>query len=276
MGERSTVSPGFAALAALLTADYPFHPLAKLGFWAMVALMVVHATILLGHSSGRAAAPTATSTGSVPPATSAPSSPARWADDPFGRQRLRYWDGGRWTEHVSDGEGAVIDQPLPSVPTMAVPRQFQPASFDFTPPQPGLASPPAFRADHDGRTVSRAELEAMRGRAPVPSSYVLVFDDGGRVPMETAVIIGRDPAVSLASAGAMALRLEDPTMSVSKTHLAIGVTSGNVWVEDLGSVNGTSIVTVGGFETDVSAGQRLPVAVGSTVKFGERWCTVDR
>jgi hypothetical protein len=46
-------------------------------------------------------------------------------------------------------------------------------------------------------------------------------------------------------------------------------------VEDLGSVNGTSIVTAGEFETEVSAGQRLPVAPGSRVKFGERWCTVN-
>ena len=31
----------------------------------------------------------------------APANPARWATDPLGRFQLRYWDGNRWTDHVS-------------------------------------------------------------------------------------------------------------------------------------------------------------------------------
>lgn len=34
--------------------------------------------------------------------TSASEGPAQWASDPYGRHQLRYWDGQRWTEHVSD------------------------------------------------------------------------------------------------------------------------------------------------------------------------------
>jgi hypothetical protein len=30
------------------------------------------------------------------------SSPADWYPDPSGRHEVRYWDGGAWTEHVSD------------------------------------------------------------------------------------------------------------------------------------------------------------------------------
>jgi len=29
--------------------------------------------------------------------------PAKWLADPRGRHELRYWDGTRWTDHVSDG-----------------------------------------------------------------------------------------------------------------------------------------------------------------------------
>ncbi len=39
-----------------------------------------------------------------PPAGSpaaVPSTPACWAPDPYGEADLRYWDGRRWTEHVS-------------------------------------------------------------------------------------------------------------------------------------------------------------------------------
>lgn len=40
---------------------------------------------------------------------------AQWAPDPYRRHELRYWDGVQWTEHVSEGDGAILlDPPLPS------------------------------------------------------------------------------------------------------------------------------------------------------------------
>ena len=45
------------------------------------------------------------------PAPSAP--PFGWYPDPSGRHQLRYWDGTRWTEHVSDGDERDTD-PLPT------------------------------------------------------------------------------------------------------------------------------------------------------------------
>ncbi|MBI2709247.1 MAG: DUF2510 domain-containing protein [Actinobacteria bacterium] len=38
-----------------------------------------------------------------------PPPPARWAPDPLGRHEFRYWDGARWTEHVSDGGSQALD-----------------------------------------------------------------------------------------------------------------------------------------------------------------------
>ena len=37
--------------------------------------------------------------------------PAGWHPDPFGRFDLRYWDGARWTEHVSTGGAQGTDAP---------------------------------------------------------------------------------------------------------------------------------------------------------------------
>jgi len=45
---------------------------------------------------------------SVPPPTS-PVTPARWAPDPRGRHELRYWDGQRWTDDVSDSGRTGVD-----------------------------------------------------------------------------------------------------------------------------------------------------------------------
>lgn len=40
---------------------------------------------------------------------------ASWQPDPSGRHDHRYWDGGRWTEHVADA-GVVASDPLPQEP----------------------------------------------------------------------------------------------------------------------------------------------------------------
>jgi hypothetical protein len=53
---------------------------------------------------------------SPPPAPSAPptsplSVPPAWVADPLGRHELRWWDGSRWTKHVSDS-GVVSNEAL--------------------------------------------------------------------------------------------------------------------------------------------------------------------
>lgn len=41
----------------------------------------------------------------------AANAPAAWYGDPHGRFELRYWDGARWTEHVSTA-GATSTDPV--------------------------------------------------------------------------------------------------------------------------------------------------------------------
>ena len=41
--------------------------------------------------------------------------PAAWHPDPLGRHEFRYWDGTRWTEHVSDRGAASVDFATPPV-----------------------------------------------------------------------------------------------------------------------------------------------------------------
>jgi uncharacterized protein YxjI len=42
--------------------------------------------------------------------------PPAWHPDPFGRFQSRYWDGERWTEHVSRSGVTLVDPPVPSAP----------------------------------------------------------------------------------------------------------------------------------------------------------------
>ena len=62
-------------------------------------------------SPSRAFATSAAVSGSVPVSSaSAPlQPPPAWHADPCGRFASRYWDGLRWTEHVSDGNSTSVD-----------------------------------------------------------------------------------------------------------------------------------------------------------------------
>jgi hypothetical protein len=60
----------------------------------------------LGVPSAPAPPPAPPSLAPPPPGTD-----AGWLADPSGRFVHRYWDGGRWTEHVHDGASQSIDPP---------------------------------------------------------------------------------------------------------------------------------------------------------------------
>ena len=66
-------------------------------------------------STQTAAESATTSSSTAASSTAAASSgaaPAGWYADPSGRFELRYWDGGRWTEHVSRGGNQYTDPPV--------------------------------------------------------------------------------------------------------------------------------------------------------------------
>lgn len=51
--------------------------------------------------------------GSTTVTKTTPSVPADWYKDPAGRFEFRYWDGTKWTEHVSRGGVKFSDPPTP-------------------------------------------------------------------------------------------------------------------------------------------------------------------
>jgi len=58
----------------------------------------------------------------------APPNPPRWAPDPLGRHEYRYWDGGQWTEHVSDHGIPTIDPPTAAPTGTGATRSPDPAT----------------------------------------------------------------------------------------------------------------------------------------------------
>lgn len=58
-------------------------------------------------------ASTSTAASSATTSSTTPSVPADWYKDPSGRYEYRYWDGQKWTEHVSRAGTVYKDPPTP-------------------------------------------------------------------------------------------------------------------------------------------------------------------
>jgi len=93
----------------------------------------------------------------------------------------------------------------------------------------------------------------------------------GRAPHPVAGLPGEPEPVP----GPQLLRVLDPQLSVSKTHLAFGVDSQGLWIEDQNSTNGTAIVGPGGLALRCTPWQRYLVPDGARVVIGRRCFTVE-
>src|SRR5262245_27902824 len=70
----------------------------------------------------------------------APGTPANWYPDPSGRHQLRYWDGTRWTENVSNAGVVTRDDPVASPAAPAPPPPAAWGQQQAAQPLTGLAT----------------------------------------------------------------------------------------------------------------------------------------
>jgi len=98
----------------------------------------------------------------------------------------------------------------------------------------------------------------------------LVLDSGQRVVLVGPLLIGRAPRAHGSVPSATLLVVDDPTMSVSATHLLISPASDGAWLQDLSSTNGSAIIDQHGVSTALVAGVRAAATFGSTICFGDR------
>ena len=69
---------------------------------------------------------------------------------------------------------------------------------------------------------------------------------GAEVPLDTAVLLGRDPVAPEGVRGARPIAVRDPQKTVSKTHVLLTPDPGGVRVRDLNSTNGTTLLLPSG------------------------------
>ena len=198
---------------------------------------------VLGDRPARQAIPAKSHVAEFPPkrpaALEAEQPPARWATDPYARHEQRYWDGRKWTEHVSTNGVAAIDPPTwGQEPADVVARRTAPVASPFAPP-----------------SIANG----------VPSLV-----GGGSHTITTAGHIGRDPVSPNADEQDVLIRLSDLSRSISKTHLSFGVDSGELWVMDRGSTNGSSMKAAGVEPVALAPMERCSVPRGGIVHIGDR------
>lgn len=124
--------------------------------------------------------------------------------------------------------------------------------------------------------VTRPSAGATQG-VPLPGpraqpEFRLRFHDGSVRTLQGTALLGRFPEMVPADPAVMLVQVGDPRLTVSKTHLKLVAEARGVWVEDLGSTNGSSLGGTGDAGIPLVAGTPLLATEGSMVRFGE--CTV--
>lgn len=243
--------------------------------------------------SGEVPLPPAPQTPAAGPSTSAPSPvvPAGAPQSPFAPPIHEVPAPGVAAPNVEQPSGSA---PLSGISTPETPAPEAPAVSPFAPPihevpfsesapVPSFA-PPAFEAapapsftppvtllstSGDSSAVTEDELDRTIARHPA-DSVLLTFDDGTHHFLVGQALIGRAPEPEANHPNAQMLPLHDPGRSISKVHLAVSVQSGAVLVEDMHSMNGTTVILPNGTVQAVLPASPVLAPAGSTVYFGER------
>jgi uncharacterized RDD family membrane protein YckC len=128
-------------------------------------------------------------------------------------------------------------------------------------------------------TAAAGGFSDQRADAP-GSSYVqdwsILLDDGRRIPLEGLVLLGRNPQPKAGEEDAQLIKIADETRTVSKSHLAVGVDAGGVYVVDRGSTNGSTVSTTNGMSSRCRAGEMVRVGDGAIISIGDHWLEITR
>lgn len=179
------------------------------------------------------------------------------SQDAYGRQTLAHASPTSWA-------------PTPPPQAERIETLTAPAAHS-APVLPAPAMPPV----HTPVPSMPVKDETPRQSQPTPKpehsqnqQYWVVFDSGEHSPITTTLLIGRSPTAR--SAGETVLSIPDPTRSLSRTHVRIVRSRTGLWVDDLGSANGTQIHHPDGTTVEVTPGSPEKVTAGCTILLGER------
>ncbi|MFK0402267.1 FHA domain-containing protein [Microbacterium sp. NPDC090225] len=158
-----------------------------------------------------------------------------------------------------------------------------PAPAD-APPVPPLPA----QGDHDGATISAAELRALRqqpasadetptavlpvaGASDGPTTGRLRVSSGQVVELDRTVIIGRRPRSTRASGASLPhlIAVESPQQDISRSHLEVRPEGDTVVVIDLHTTNGSTLLRPGADPVRLHPGEQTLVLTGDVIDLGD-------
>ena len=162
-------------------------------------------------------------------------------------------------------------------------------SADDADPQDALVRSEPVPGDHDGATISLAELQARRAaeRAAragdhdgdtIPSAPAapagsprIILSTGERVAIDRTIVIGRSPRaarVSLDDAPRL-VTVSSPQLDISRSHLEVRREPGAVTAVDLRTTNGTMLRRADADPVKLRAGEPTVVVTGDVLDIGD-------
>jgi uncharacterized RDD family membrane protein YckC len=121
-----------------------------------------------------------------------------------------------------------------------------------------------------------SDQSAMPSSSPYVQDWSILLDDGRRITLEGLVLLGRNPQPKAGEEDAQLIKIADESRTVSKSHLAVGVDAGGVYVIDRGSTNGSTVSTTNGMSARCRAGEMVRVGDGAIVSIGDHWIEITR
>jgi pSer/pThr/pTyr-binding forkhead associated (FHA) protein len=169
------------------------------------------------------------------------------------------------------------EMPAPAFAAIDLDTPAPPPAPNYQPPSPA----PRQLADATEQPEPSKQVAATASGDAVPEAATvqavgsqtptLMFDNGDKLAVGGEAVLGRAPTPNERQ---LAVVVNDPTRTVSKTHLSFGLRNGQLWVADLGSTNGTRVFAHDGSAADLVPHQPRIVLPDETVQFGERYFTV--
>ena len=139
---------------------------------------------------------------------------------------------------------------------------------------PSGASP--YEPMPDDTAGNLADQTSVAERSPYLQEWSILLDDGRRIALDGLILLGRNPQPQAGEEDAQLIKIADETRTVSKSHLAIGLDAGGVYVVDRGSTNGSTVSTTNGMSTRCKAGEMVRVGEGAIVSIGDHWLEITR
>ena len=177
------------------------------------------------------------------------------------------------TRAVAAEQAPLAATMISGIPAFGVPSAVAPASAS----QPH----PTEHNDHDGETISVAQLQRMQTTAvhaatPVASAGVkpagkIILSTGDEAILDRTVIIGRRPRATRVPGNQMPhlLAVPSPLQDISRSHVEIRVEGSHILAQDLDTTNGTILRRVDEPPIRLHPGEATMIANHDVLDLGE-------